>query len=197
MEQGSENVRGVQDQGVNTPWVNHMTATGDFFMGNQTNGSMIHKMGGQYFQEGSSQSIPAATGDTFKDMQQRSMFLVSDEKAEVGESGQSRLQEIKESLIQSSGISRDMVDDNAATVIAAAQYAQETGVGTASDIMPSYLNARDAAQVESAMRGLDADQRERLFGVDSHGNDAMNLSGGSSTTNAQIGAALLKRDFSE
>ncbi|MCW0399301.1 hypothetical protein NB700_001857 [Xanthomonas sacchari] len=115
-------------------------------------------------------------------------FQRNDAKAEHGSSGLSRFEELRREVAAKSGLSQNVIDENAVNVIAGAQLFRESRDAVSGG---AYLTNADADKLEQSFRELGPNQVNALFHDPLH-NDLPNATGGDGFSSSTLGMALVK-----
>lgn len=162
--------------------VRYARALGDIWGQDGLYGGSASKLYGDFFDQGSSGQIPTDSGSRDVSLQR------NNEKAEVGDSGDTRYQELRREIAGKSGFSVGMVDENAVNVMAAAAlFSESRGIFTGG----AYMTDGDADQLERSMQGLSQQQIQAIFG-DTLRNDMPNLAGGDMFTSSELATSLMQ-----
>jgi hypothetical protein len=135
-----------------------------------------------YFADGKDGAIRQDTGN--RDVP----FQRNDEKAEHGSSGLSRFEELRREIAAQSGLSQNVIDEDAVNVIAGAALFRESRGAMSGG---AYLSNEDADRLEKSFQGLSPNQVSALFHDPLH-NDLPNATGGDGFTSSTLGMALVR-----
>lgn len=177
-QKGIEQIKGRLEQGNDVAPLARGAMTldnrwGDILNGGSTAGALVQ---GGYLNYDGGRSIPVAPGGDGVmgggqpwsaaerlQAEQGNPFLVDPSQAKMGESGQSRYQELVNEVRNSGQFSESVTDPNFVNAVAAARLFQEQRNETGNtDNTTAYVNQSDAKQIETAFRGLNDQQREAI-----------------------------------